>query len=295
MPETIENQSGQRDFSLQELVEFLWQRSRFIASFTIACTAVAAIAAWTLPKKYTAIAVVAPVTTTPGGGQLGALSSIASQFGGGLASLAGLASATDSKRWETIAVLQSEALTEDYIRSNNLLPVLFAKEWDADKNDWKQPNSRKTPTLWKANQYFKDNIRKITTDVRTGLVSISLTWTDSRTAAKWTNDLIRLTNDYLREKAIRESERHIAYLTEEATKTNVVEAKHAIYEVMESELNKSMLARGSEEYALRVLDPATAPEKPSSPNKLAWLLAGFFGGLLLSITAVLTKRSWTTR
>jgi uncharacterized protein involved in exopolysaccharide biosynthesis len=295
MPETIENQSGQRDFSLQELVEFLWQRSRFIASFTIACTAVAAIAAWTLPKKYTAIAVMAPVTTTPGGGQLGALSSIASQFGGGLASLAGLASATDSKKWETIAVLQSEALTEDYIRSNNLLPVLYAKEWDANKNDWKQPNSRKTPTLWKANQYFKDNIRKITTDVRTGLVSISLTWTDPRTAAKWTNDLIRLTNDYLREKAIRESERHIAYLTEEATKTNVVEAKHAIYEVMESELNKSMLARGSEEYALRVLDPATAPEKASSPNKLAWLLGGFFGGLLLSITAVLVKRSWTTR
>jgi uncharacterized protein involved in exopolysaccharide biosynthesis len=293
MPETIENQSGQRDFSLQELVEFLWQRSRFIASFTIACTAVAAIAAWTLPKKYTAIAVVAPVTSTPGGGQLGALSSIASQFGGGLASLAGLA--TDSKKWETIAVLQSEALTEDYIRSNNLLPVLYAKEWDANKNDWKQINSRKNPTLWKANQYFKDNIRKISTDVRTGLVSISLTWKDPGIAAKWTNDLIRLTNDYLREKAIRESERHIAYLTEEATKTNVVEAKHAIYEVMESELNKSMLARGSEEYALRVLDPATAPEKPSSPNKLAWLLGGFFAGLLLSITAVLAKRSWTTR
>jgi uncharacterized protein involved in exopolysaccharide biosynthesis len=292
MPEKIENQAGQGEFSLQELIKFLWQRWRFIAFFTIACTAAAAIAAWTLPKKYTAVAIIAPVTSTPGGGQLGGLSSIASQFGG-LASLAGLAGVTDSKKWESVAVLQSEALTENYIRSNNLLPVLYSKQWDANKNDWKRIDARKNPTLWKANQYFKDKIRRISSDIKTGLVTVSITWTDPGIAAKWANDLIKLTNDYLREKAITESERHIAYLTEEAAKTNVVEAKHAIFAVMETELNKSMLARGSEEYAFKVLDPATAPEKPSSPNKLAWLLGGYFGGLLVSITAVLTYRSWT--
>lgn len=292
MPDKIENQAGQSDFSLQELLEYLWHRWRVIACFTIACTLAAAIPAWTLPKHYTAIAVVAPVTTTAGGGPLGALSSIASQFGG-LASLAGLTSAADSKKWESIAVLQSEALTENYIRSNNLLPVLYPKLWDAKKNDWKQLDSRKKPTLWKANQFFKNDIRTVSTDIRTGLISVSITWTDPAIAAKWTNDLVRLANDYLREVAIRESERHIAYLTEEATKTNVVEAKHAIFSVMETELNKSMLARGSEEYAFRVLDPAAVPEKQSSPKKLAWLLGGFFGGLFLSIASVLTHRSWT--
>jgi uncharacterized protein involved in exopolysaccharide biosynthesis len=290
MPDKTENPSG--DFSLQELLEYLWRRWRVITLYTIACTLAAAIAAWTLPKKYTALAVIAPVTNTPGSGGLGALSSIASQFGG-LASLAGLTSVADSKKWESIAVLQSEALTENYIRSNNLLPVLFSKDWDAKKSEWKPMSSRETPTLWKGNQYFKDKIRNLSTDTRTGLVSVSITWKDPAIAAKWANDLVKLTNDYLRERAIRESERHIAYLTDEAAKTNVVEAKHAIFEVMETELNKSMLARGSEEYAFRVLDPATAPEKPSSPKKVAWLLGGFFGGLFLSISAVLTHRSWT--
>ncbi len=58
---------------------------------------------------------------------MSALSSLATQFGG-LASLAGVSVSGDSRRSESVAVLQSEALTEQYIQANNLLPVLFREK-----------------------------------------------------------------------------------------------------------------------------------------------------------------------
>jgi hypothetical protein len=45
----------------------------------------------------------------------------------------------------------------------------------------------------------------------------------------WANELVRMTNDYLRDQAIQESERNIAYLNDQASKTDAVGAKQAIY------------------------------------------------------------------
>src|ERR1700719_4396258 len=107
------------------LLEKKWQ----ILAITIVFASVAALAAWLLPKSYKGLVLLSPVSNT-GGSQLGAASSILSQLGG-IASLAGLPVGGDSKKSESIAVLQSEALTEKYIIENNLLPVLFKEKWDA--------------------------------------------------------------------------------------------------------------------------------------------------------------------
>jgi hypothetical protein len=118
-----------------------------------------------------------------------------------------------------------------------------------------------------------------------------IAWEDPIAAAKWANELVRMTNDYLRGQAIAESERNIGYLNQEALKTNVVEVRKAIYTLMETEINKAMLARGSEQFAFRILDPAAPPEKPYSPLLLNWLLGGAFAGLFISVAAVLMRSS----
>jgi hypothetical protein len=79
-----------------------------------------------------------------------------------------------------------------------------------------------------------------------------------------------MTNDYLRANAIAQSERNIAFLGQEAAKTYVVGVKQAICEILQSEIRKEMLARGSEEYAFRILDRALPPERAASPRKLLW-------------------------
>jgi uncharacterized protein involved in exopolysaccharide biosynthesis len=271
--------------SLGEIFNILLSRKWQILAATIVFASIAALAAWLLPKSYRAAVLLSPVTNS-GSSQLGALGSIVSQIGG-FASLAGLSGGGDSKKSEATAVLQSEALTEKYIVENSLLPVLFWQKWDAKAGTWKAGDAESIPTPWKANNLFKKQVRSVTSDPKTGLVTVTIKWRDPQTAAKWANDLVAITNDYLRSKSIEETDRNIAFLNDQALKNNVVEVKQAIYKIMESEISKGMVARGSREYAFKILDPAVPPEKSTSPDPPIWILGGAFGGLLLSSAIVL--------
>jgi len=273
--------------NLGEAFGILWRKKWQIFAVTIGFASVAALAAWLLPKSYKASVLLAAVSTTSSS-QLGGMGSLVSQLGG-FASLAGLSIGGDSKKSESLGVLQSEALTEKYIGQNNLLPVLFEEKWDKTKGKWKTDDPKRIPTLWKANIYFKRNIRFVSTDTKTGLVTLTITWKDPHVAAKWANDLVAIANEYLRGRAIEETDRNMAFLTNEALKTTVVEAKQAIYRILESEISKGMIARGSSEYAFKILDPAVAPDKPNSPDPPLWIMAAIFAGLILSSAVVLLK------
>jgi uncharacterized protein involved in exopolysaccharide biosynthesis len=283
------------EVTILSVIRRLWPKRWAIAGITLVFVVASGIAAWTLPKEYEAKITISPTSSPAGGGQLGGLGGLASQFGG-LASLAGISlGGENSKKAESVAVLQSEALTERYIKENNLLPVIYEEKWDSSKSRWKTSNPKRIPTLWKANEYFKKNIRDVTTNTKTGLVTMSIKWKSAATAAKWANDLVAMTNEYMRSKAIVEAERNIEYLKTEALKTNIVEAKQAIYSIMQNELNHEMLARGNEEYAFRIVDPAVEPEKEVFPIKIVWLLSGLFGGLLVSSSFFYLQMAWKSK
>ena len=279
------------ELTLAELLDALWRKKWLILCFAVLCAAGGAVVGWLMPKRYQATIVVSPMTDSSQNAQLAGLSSLLSQFGGSLASLAGMGTG-DTKRAESITVLQSELLTERYIEQNNLLPVLYEHQWDARKQAWNETDPTQVPTLWKANEYFKKKIRDVTMDTKSGIVSLSITWKDPQVAARWANDLVKITNDYLRKKAIDESQRNIAYLNEQAAKTDVVQAKQAIYAILQTEINKEMLARGSEEYAFKILDPAKAPEKPSSPQWWLLALAGVAASLGISVLIAFVRVAW---
>jgi uncharacterized protein involved in exopolysaccharide biosynthesis len=282
------------EITFREYVETLRRGKWHIVAFVVLVTVIVTLAAFLLPKRYSAQVLLSAVTSAPDAGHVsGALGSMVSEMSG-LSALAGLMPA-DQRKAEVTAVLQSDALTEKYIRDNDLLPVLFPERWDAQARRWKVDSPDKMPTLWKANQYFKKKVRTVKNDTRTGLVILTITWKDPQTAAKWGNDLVKLTNDYLRNKAIDESERDIAYLNAAVTKTDVVEVREAIYALLLSQIDKEMLARGTDEYAFKVLDPAEAPEKPSFPQPALWILAAFFGSIVLSLLAAFLHIAWSPR
>src|SRR6267154_5658872 len=129
MESTIYTRADKDEISLKELFDVLWQARWLIISITAALTLGAGTAAWLAPKTYRATILISPVSDGSGN-QLGGLSSLASQLGG-FASMTGISLGGDSKKSESLAVLQSEALTEKYIQNNNLLPVLYDDFWDA--------------------------------------------------------------------------------------------------------------------------------------------------------------------
>lgn len=284
-------QEYDEEVSLRDMISKLWAQRGLILTITALTTLVAGIVPLITQKKYQAMVVISPVSQSASSNQLSTLSSLTSQFSG-LASLMGVSGAGDSKKSESLAVLQSEELTESYIEKNDLLKILYKKQWDPAAKKWKTDDPEKMPTLWKANQYFKKKVRSVVTDTKTGLVTLSITWTDPHLAAKWANDLVRLTNDFLRDQAIEESERNIAYLNEQAAKTDVVGVKQGIYTILQNEINKAMLARGSAEYALKVLDPAFVPESPSGLGLPIMLIIGFFGGGAAGIFVAFVRNAW---
>src|ERR1700722_20914475 len=117
------------EIRIKDLVEMLSRSRRWIVLFVLGCSVAVAIVSLLIPKQYDAEVIISPVTSTSeksfggGGGALGSLS--------GLAALAGMSIGSDSKKAESIATLQSQALTARYIRENNLLPILYADKWDA--------------------------------------------------------------------------------------------------------------------------------------------------------------------
>jgi uncharacterized protein involved in exopolysaccharide biosynthesis len=289
MDKTRQDPVSGDELSLRELIEVVWRGKWLIMCVTAAATLAAGALAWVAPKQYEAVILVSPVSSTLGSSQLGGLTALASQFGG-LASLAGLAGG-DLKSSESVATLESRVLTEKYIQTNNLLPILYEGQWDPHEKTWKTAAPDEMPTLWKASELFA-GIRSVTTDARTGLVRLTITWSDPTLAATWANDLVKLTNQHLQQQAIEEAERNIGYLNDEAMKTDLVGVRQVIYGLLEREINEGMLARGSEEYALKVLDPAVPPERPSSPRPLLWTVGGFLGGFFLSLLAVLLRLAW---
>lgn len=266
--------------TFRDLTRIAWSRRWLIGVVTLICAATAFIVAMILPKEYDASVLVSPVTEQES--HLGGLSSMMSQFGG-LASLAGISPAADQKRVESLAILQSATLTERFISQNNLLPLLYPQLWDARTRGWKTTDPARVPTLWKANRYFGGKIRDVYSDPKTALVSVTIRWTDAQQAASWANDLVAMTNAYTRQQAIDEAERNIAYLQSQAATTDVVEVKQAIYSLLQTQINKAMIARGTDQYALKVIDPAQVPERPSSPRPILWTAAALLAGLLVSL------------
>jgi uncharacterized protein involved in exopolysaccharide biosynthesis len=197
------------------------------------------------------------------------------------------------KTAELIAVLKSNALARQYLRKNDLLPVLYANQWNATKQRWESRDARDTPTLWRANRYFHRKILSVTTDTKTGLVTLTINWKNPNLAATWANGLVSMANQYLRDRALAETNRNITYLNAQANKTDVVQLKRAIYALLQEQINKAMLAKGTKEYAFKVLDPAVAPQKPSYPRPLLWVILSFVAGQILTLLTCYVYLTWT--
>lgn len=265
------------ELCLRDIFLVVWQSKWLITFVVISMAVLAAIVAYTTTPVYRATVLMAPADDNSHGG----LSSALGQFGG-LASLAGIQlSPGGGGSEDAIATLTSRAFTEQFIRKHNLLPILFADQWDPERASWRTDE----PAPGRSSGYilFDDKIRDVTVDTKSGLITLSIEWTDPELAAEWANKLIRDVNGHLRQRQIEEAQASIGYLERELETTSIAELRTSIYRLIEGQINTVMLANVREQFAFRVIDPAVAPEPWEHVRPKPVLLVAFgiiIGGVI---------------
>ncbi len=266
------------EVDLLELCRIAWAHKLLIVAVTALCALLSVAYALLATPIYRA-QVAVTLAPEAGGGGANALTSQLS----GLASLAGvnLGGGASIER-EARAVLKSRYLIQHFVERNNLLPTLSR-------------DAKQAPTLWNGVKAFQDNVLDIRDDARQGVTTISMEWTDAATASSWANGFVALANELIRVRTIEEAERNIAYLNGQLAKTNVVELQHVMYNLIEGEQKKLMVANGRVEYAFKVVDPAVTPELRARPRRTVVVIIGTTVGFVLGALAAFAYNAWRPR
>jgi len=274
------------EISLADVLRAMNAQRALIIAITLACTALAAVLAFVMTPVYRSTALLVPVSQEQ---ESQGLSAIAGQFGG-LAQLAGLnlSGGGSSSKDEAIALLKSRGFTERFIQSENLLPILFDGEWDAEEEKWKSDDPEEIPTLNDGYRLFDSKIRQVTEDRKTSLVTLTIDWKDRELAARWTQLLVERINQSMRERAVEESQRSLNYLNQELLKTEAAEVRQAIYRLIENQIKTIMWANVRDQYSFRVLDPPAVADKddPARPRRALMIVVGFLVGGFISLIVV---------
>ena len=278
MVETSPSSDGD-EIDLLELIRTLLQAWKIIVGITIICTGLAAAYALNAPEVFKAEALLAPAQEEQSGGSSGL-----SQFGG-IAAMAGISIPSGSNVEQVVATLNSRKFLSAYIQQNKLLPVLFEEIWDADSQAWLVTSVDDEPTEQKAIESFKACL-SVDEDKKSGLITLSISWKDPGVAAQWANDLVKQLNELLREQAISDSQQRVGYLEQELAKTTLQDMRAVLYNLLEFEKQKAMLANVNEDFALEVIDPAVAPETPEKPKRKLIVALGGVCGVFLGIFAI---------
>ncbi len=270
-----------------EWMTSVWKERWLVLGFVLGLGLLATAYAFLAAEWYRAEVVLtpAPQKTTPG---------LASIGGAGLlAGLAGLNFGSTSTA-ESIGVLKSHDFARRFIEEQGLLYVLLSDEWDARAGRWKESNPKRQPDIRDAVMYFDKHVLIVDEDKRTGLVTVAIEWKSAAAAASWANMIVDRLNEQMRSRALAEGEANVAYLQRELSTTTVVPVQQAISRLLESELQKVMVARGAKQFSFRIVDNAEVPKRRSRPKRFVTIVLGILAGGLAGVGGV-SMRQWFMR
>jgi uncharacterized protein involved in exopolysaccharide biosynthesis len=282
------------EIDLRELFSVLWAAKKLIVAVTAVFALVSVIFAISQPNKYEASALLTPAQDSSAG-----LSGVLDNLGGlgGLASLAGVELGGDGGGEAAIAqeILLSWGFVEKFVEENNLAVEVFAADgwdresnqlsidndlYDIDANRWtRNPPSGKTvnPTSWEIYEEFLEMV-SISTDKKTGLISLSVEYFSPYIAKQWVDQLVVAINQYMQQRKLQMVNTNIEYLEAQIEKTSIARMKEVFYTVIEEQIKNKMLAEASPEYVFVTVSPAMVPEEKSQPKRaLICILGPTFG------------------
>lgn len=254
-----------------------------------------------LPDEYRAEVLLAPNTAQGTSGYSG----LAAQYGG-LASLAGIDLDAGGKEKTNLGleILQSRQFVASFIHKFDLaVPLIAAKRWD-DKtqrltidNDvydstagrWVRevkPPQKVVPSNQELYEKFHDDVLTVVEDQNTGFIKLRIRHYSPILAREWANSIVSELNHHIMRKDVDEAEQAIAYLRGQIESTSLTEMRTVFSRMIEEQTKTVMLARVSDQYLFRIVDPAVAPEKKYAPNRPLICVLGAILSMLLALTIV---------
>jgi uncharacterized protein involved in exopolysaccharide biosynthesis len=268
-----------------DLLSIVWSRRWFVVCVTALTVALSVLYIFVTRDTYRVDVLLKPTdlkSSLGGYASQGAL--------GGLANLAGI-NLNSSTSAEPIAVLTSREFTRAFLEEQNLLPVLYAKRWDASKNQWKPSRFLSPPDIRDAIDLFNKKIRTVQEDRKTGFVIMTVQWRDPNLATAWANMLVDRLNERMRSRALEEASANVTYLKQELASSDLVSMQQSVGRVLESEIQRLMLARATKEYSFKVIDHAVPPKRPSWPKPAVIIPIAFLLGASIAIFYVLVRQA----
>ncbi|MCC2614821.1 hypothetical protein LJ739_01035 [Aestuariibacter halophilus] len=278
----------------------LWSQKWFIIGMSFVFALGTAVTTFFLPNLYESGGIYEHVRE-----ESGSLSS-SSQLGQ-MASLAGLSfgtpSNTDPKSIDVVAI-QSQDFLQQFIAQRDILVPLFAAEgynpqtgelqldnevYNLEEQRWTREVSSpytKIPSYLEAVERFKEFFT-VDVDRITGLVTLQLVFYSPELSAKWLNDLVEDFNEFVRKKDIQRYTDNLLFLTDKANNAQNQNMQTVLYNLIEQEQKKQMLATVSKHYVLRAVETPFVPMKRSSPKRALLTASAGVAGLLLASLGVL--------
>jgi LPS O-antigen subunit length determinant protein (WzzB/FepE family) len=265
------------EFDVFELWDRIWRRRVFVIVITAIFAAAGVVYALLTEPTFRAESVIVEVRDDGMGGA----ASLANQLGG-IASIVGVNLGAANSANNGRPVLESRRLTEEFVRRYVPIESLITT-----------PGPKRT--MWYAVRAFRADVLDINEDTRSGEITVSITWEDAKTASDYANKYVALANELVRSRTLDEATRNIKYLNEQIDLTNVVELRRVMYNLIETETKRLMLANSRVDYAFTVIDPAVAPEVREGPKRarmaiIFTLVGGFLGCLLALGAAAIANR-----
>lgn len=181
----------EEEINLLECWNVIWRRKYLLISlFTVSVT-ITMVYSFQLPKFYKSVTMVM-TSGSESGGLSAALSSL--PFAGVLGN-GGIQNPAD----KIMVILKSRTIAEAVIKKFDLLKVFNAKQWDAEKRSWKNPDNH--PLMEDAVKQLNTGIVNFTRS-KEGDITISVEWKDPQLAAELANYYVFALTDFMKDKSM---------------------------------------------------------------------------------------------
>ena len=182
------------------------------------------------------------------------------------------------------ARLGSRKFTMRFLDEHNIYRYFHPQQWSEESQAWLDGFE---PDRGAAFTRFRDEIRSITRDEETDIISVAMRWPEPAVARDWANLYIESFNEFIRERTMADVRKKQAFLEAELHRSDVLEIQQSIYRLIEAQTAIAMLASARDEYVLEIIDPAAIPYRSFNMSRKKKVVIGAIAGGLLATFAAL--------